>query len=53
MAGEGVLFLWADFSLISLYMLLSTVEKPEEIKTVRKLKTCRAGKEGGFKQALE
>lgn len=36
------------FSLISLYMLLSTVEKPEQIKIVRKLKTCRPGKEGGF-----
>lgn len=34
-------------------MLLSAVEKPEQIKTVRKLKTCRPGKEGDFKQVLE
>lgn len=36
------------FSLISLYMLVSTVKKPEQIKIVRKLRTCRPGKEGGF-----
>lgn len=51
--GSFLTSLCGQFSLISLYMLLSTAEKPEQIKIVRKLKTYRPGKEGGFKKNLE
>lgn len=52
MAGQGVfrLFYVSRFSLTLLYVLLSAAEKPEQIKIVRKPKTCRPVKEGGFEK---